>query len=145
MRELVLNVLDLVLKSYRNLYEAANQKQTSSDEDHENNKKPKTIITQNQALQILFDLKFLFTLFDIKSFGIGSPSSSFYVDQSQEELTREMTSKLNEAFKTTTGLYESLVDPFDYDICMPFIQSNVVKCIARSSVSSFYLLGFIFH
>lgn len=134
MKELVLNVLDLILKSYRDVHEAATNPTSSDDALGEKNR---SIVTQNQALQILFDLKFLFTLFDVKSIAnsstTASPSSSLS-DNDDSMSIGQMASKLNESFKNVTALYESMVDPFDYDICMPFIQSNVVKCIARSSV-----------
>lgn len=136
----MLKVLDLVLNSYRNIYEEAKSGGAGLD-CHDNIGHPvvnKIVISQNQALQILFDLKFLSTLFDVKTIGMGpggSPTSHSSQDIEDDDETRKLASKLNETFRNVTGLYESLVDPFDYDICMPFIQSNVSKCIARTSVS----------
>lgn len=145
LKDLVLKVLDLVLNSYRDIYEEAKSRGAGSD-NHDNIERPvvnKIVISQNQALQILFDLKFLSTLFDVKTIGMGpggSPTSHSSQDIEDDDETRKLALKLNEAFKNVTGLYESLVDPFDYDICMPFIQSNVSKCIARTS-TLFGVLG----
>ncbi len=69
-------------------------------------------LTQNQSLQILFDLRFMHNLFDMKS----TNDKSIQAD-----------------FKKISADLEALVDPFDYDICSPFIQSNISKALARSS------------
>lgn len=115
LKELIYRVLDLILRTYEDLFEKLKNNKDES----------KPLITQNQSLQIVFDLKFLFTFFEAKA------------STSDDEDTNKLAVKINEAYKTVTSRYESLVDPFDYDISMPFIQSNVVKCIARSSVCFF--------
>lgn len=71
-------------------------------------------LTQNQAMQILFDLKFLFVLFDLK-------------------LNLINKQPLQDEYKNICSQLESFIDPFDYDICTPFIQSNITKSIARTT------------
>lgn len=129
LKEVVLNILDLVLKKYRSLVDDKNALSTNLSTNNQTRK----IITQNQALQILFDLKFMFIFFDIKSIGLAT-SSSFSSDHFNDEKLAQLAINLNDEFKNVTELFESFVDPFDYDICMPFIQSNVLKCIARTTV-----------
>jgi len=73
---------------------------------------PRVGLTQNQALQILFDLRFMHSLFEIKS----TSDKNILTD-----------------FKMISADLEVLVDPFDYDICLPFIQSNIIKALARTS------------
>ena len=83
-------------------------------------------LTQNQALQVLFDLKFFCSLLDVKAFVLSFDESS--------KLQTNVESLLSRVKETSTRL-EALVDPFDLDICMPFIQSNVSKCVSRTAVS----------
>lgn len=131
----MLSVLDLVLKFYLDLF---NKNKNAIHKAGDQRIK----LTQNQSLQILFDLKFLFNLFDFKSISLSmnspllSTSMSFSGSSNQidHEASLKLYNKLNEEFKNVTDLYESLIDPFDYDICLPFMQSNIAKSITRSSV-----------
>jgi hypothetical protein len=88
-------------------------------------------LTQNQALQFLFDLKYVFNLFDMKSV-LLTPK------QETDEATVD-PNKLLDDFKNVCTDLETLIDPFDYDICLPFLQSNVNKFVARSTVSLAYI------
>ena len=101
------SVFNQILTSLKSLLEKQNDKATDTIK-----------ITQNQALQMLFDIKFLFALFDIKA------------NQTTNENNKQI---LIEEFKSVCALLESLVDPFDYDICLPFMQSNITKAINRST------------
>lgn len=91
-------MFELVLKSYKKVIDL----ETSIK------------LTQNQAMQILFDIKFLFVLFDLKLNLINKQS-------------------LQDEYKNICSQLESFIDPFDYDICIPFIQSNITKLIARTT------------
>jgi len=63
---------------------------------------------------MLFDLKFLYILFDLK-------------------VTLINKQQIQDDYKNVCSQLESFIDPFDYDICLPFIQSNINKSIARTS------------
>ena len=63
---------------------------------------------------MLFDLKFLYILFDLKVNLINKQ-------------------QIQDDYKNVCSQLESFIDPFDYDICLPFIQSNINKSIARTS------------
>jgi hypothetical protein len=65
-------------------------------------------------MQMLFDLKFLYILFDLKVNLINKQ-------------------QIQDDYKNVCSQLESFIDPFDYDICLPFIQSNINKSIARTS------------
>ncbi len=65
-------------------------------------------------MQMLFDLKFLYILFDLK-------------------VTLINKQQIQDDYKNVCSQLESFIDPFDYDICLPFIQSNINKSIARTS------------
>lgn len=84
-------------------------------------------LTQNQSLQALFDLKFLYALFDLKSSSLLTNNSTDPNDNQSK-----LYSKIIEDFKSVCSLLESFIDPFDYDICTPFMQSNIAKSISRS-------------
>lgn len=127
LKELIISVFSLVLGAYTNLLK--NQDSLSEE---------KIKLTQNQSLQIIFDLKFLFTLFDLKSASFQSGLSN-----TDNQLSQRLNGIL-ENYKEVIGLLESVVDPFDYDICTPFIQSNINKCISRSTVRKTHNLFFKF-
>lgn len=91
-------------------------------------------MTQNQALQALFDIKFLFGLFDLKSIHFVTSSATATPD---DQIVNKMFERVVEEHKSLCSRLESLVDPFDFDICSPFIQSNINKAISRSLVSLF--------
>lgn len=110
LKNLILNVFELIIKAYQ----AIVLKQNSND----NEKSIK--LTQNQSLQMLFDIRFLYTLFDLKSFQIMTTD-------------KDNINRIQEEYKKLTSDLEGFIDPFDYDICSPFIQSNISKSISRSS------------
>lgn len=85
----------------------------SSDESKKSIK-----LTQNQSLQMLFDLRFLYSLFDLKSLVISDKTKITHIQSEYKKLSSDL---------------EGFIDPFDYDICSPFIHSNISKAIARSS------------
>ena len=113
----------IILEYYKHLLEE--QKNLNSNN--------KIKLTQNQALQLIFDLKFLHALFDFKSTGV-------YLNVGSSE-NLELNKKFNKSiddYKEVCALLETFVDPFDYDICVPFIQSKIAKCISRSAVNIFF-------
>ena len=119
---MILSIFSVILEYYRNLL---NEQKSLDNLD--------TIkLTQNQALQLLFDVKFLHALFDIKS-------TNVYLNVGSIE-NLELNKKFNhliDDYKDVCSLIESFVDPFDYDICTPFIQSKISKFISRSAVIFF--------
>ncbi len=121
LKDLIQSTFHLILTSYKNI---ANNHQ--GKEDDETNKRIK--LTQNQSLQMLFDLKFLYALFDLKSMTYSNNSSP------SKDSNKILNLKLLDEYKELTNQLESLVDPFDYDICTPFMQSNISKAISRSTV-----------
>ena len=113
-RDLVMNVFEQVIVSYRAIVSQSSEEQDSCIR-----------LTQNQSLQMLFDLRFLYGLFDMKSFVVSAE--------------RERLSRIQNDYKQLNCDLESLVDPFDYDICSPFIQSNITKSIGRTAVTLFFI------
>ena len=130
MKDLILSLFDLILDAYKHMLNA--QKNTSLE---------KIKLTQNQALQIVFDLKFLYALFDFKSTGLYLNSAIHENTESNKKFN-----KLIDEYKEVCSMLESFIDPFDYDICAPFIQSKISKCISRSAVffCKFFFLEFLF-
>ncbi len=117
---MVLSIFDLILNAYKVLLE----KQDAVSENSSNRIK----LTQNQSLQLLFDLKFLFSLFDLKSINFVSSSN-------EDTNLSKLFTKVFDEYKNVCSELESIIDPFDYDISSPFIQSNITKSISRSVVN----------
>ena len=126
LKELILSIFEIVLEAYKHLLSA--QKNSSLEQIR---------LTQNQALQTVFDLKFLYALFDFKS-------TALYVNASSSEFadTNRKFNVLLDEYKEVCAMLESFIDPFDYDICAPFIQSKIAKCISRSAVGSDFVMNF---
>lgn len=101
---MIAKVFKLIISSYKNV--VCEQKDlVDSDEK-------RIRLTQNQSLQMIFDLRFLYTLFDMKT---------------------SNQSEVNEEYKQVLADLETFIDPFDYDICLPFMQSNITKSISRTA------------
>lgn len=98
LKDLILAVFEMVLNSYEKIITNVQSIK----------------LTQNQSMQMLFDLKFVYNLFDLKLNLIGKQN-------------------IQEEFKNICLKLEAIIDPFDYDICTPFIQSNINKTIARTA------------
>lgn len=111
---MILKVFELIINFYNKIVLGQN-----SGEHHG------IKLTQNQSLQMLFDLRFLYNLFDIKSMSLNDKNSPGSV-----------LNRIQLDYKNVSNELEALIDPFDYDICSPFIQSNITKSIARSNVIS---------
>lgn len=122
-RDLVINVFELILEYYTLL--AAKSQGNRLEQDTMPIK-----LTQNQSLQMLFDIRFLYSLFDIKSFVLSAE--------------RSRMSRIQTDYKQLNSDLEALIDPFDYDICSPFIQSNITKSIGRTAVTLmiYFLINF---
>ena len=135
-KDLIHSMFKLIIHAFKNLIKKHNQRNGDADNGDADaisdaggeavNDNGKIHLTQNQALQMLFDVKFLYALFDMKSASSSSSSSpskeSSYLDE----------------YKELCGDLEALVDPFDYDICTPFMQSNIAKAITRTAVINIY-------
>lgn len=74
---------------------------------------------QTQALQLLFDVKFLTTL--------CVPRENVQLVAKSQSLCDNLRSK---------------IDPFDLDVFYGYLQSNVQKCVFQSQVSGFETLFF---
>ncbi len=122
LKELIQSTFHLILLSFKNIIKN-HHKDSELDETDKSIK-----LTQNQSLQMIFDLKFLFALFDLKSMTYSSNTSP------SKDGNKILNLKLLDEYKDIINQLESLVDPFDYDICTPFIQSNISKAISRSTV-----------
>lgn len=120
LKDLTIELFAILLENYK---EIITINATKTDE--------KIKLTQNQALQFLFDLKYVFNLFDIKSVLLAPK-------QETDDATID-PNKLLDDFKNVCTDLEALIDPFDYDICLPFLQSNVNKFVARSTVSLVFI------
>ena len=119
LKDLILSVFELILHSYTNLINEQQELKHQTD---------KIKITQNQALQMIFDLKFLYALFDLKS-------SSFSAGLNENPTLNKVYNRVLDSYKNVCSLLETFIDPFDYDIVTPFMQSKISKCITRSAVS----------
>nr|XP_003417248.1 conserved oligomeric Golgi complex subunit 1 [Loxodonta africana] len=74
-------------------------------------------ITQNQALQLLYDLRYLSIVLTAKSEEVKSGRSK------QDSRTEKVTDYL-----------EALIDPFDLDVFTPHLNSNLNRLVQRTSV-----------
>lgn len=74
----------------------------------------KCTLTQNQALQVMFDLKFMTSILAGRGEGEGS----------------EFTNRLEKVLDAL----ESCVDPFDLDVFSPYIATNLNKQLQRCGV-----------
>ena len=74
----------------------------------------KSNLTQNQALQILFDLRFMMSILT----GRGENESSEFPDRLDQ----------------VTDTLESCVDPFDLDVFSPHISTNLNRQLQRCGV-----------
>lgn len=74
----------------------------------------KPSITQNQALQVLFDLKVL---------------TAILVGRGEDE-TSEFTNRREQVIESL----ESCVDPFDLDVFTPYVALNVSRQLQRCGV-----------
>lgn len=74
----------------------------------------KSTLTQNQALQVMFDLKFMTSILAGRGEGEGS----------------EFTNRLEKVLDAL----ESCVDPFDLDVFSPYIATNLNKQLQRCGV-----------
>jgi hypothetical protein len=114
-KDLVVVLFSQIIDKYENILKQQNNDQIK--------------LTQNQSLQMIFDLKFLNQLFDLKTL-TPTTTTTTPVDD-----TLQLNRKVVEKFKDVCGQLESIIDPFDYDITVPFMQSNITKCLIRTNVS----------
>lgn len=71
-----------------------------------------TSLSQKQAFQVLFDIKY----------------SSLLMIPRENKILSELSTKVSDSIL-------SKIDPFDYDVFNPFIHTNVKKSIQRSLVN----------
>ena len=87
---------------------------------------------------MIFDLKFLYALFDLKS-------SSFSAGLNENPTLNKVYNRVLDSYKNVCSLLETFIDPFDYDIVTPFMQSKISKCITRSAVSFVFYFFLTWH
>ncbi|CAK6438475.1 unnamed protein product [Pipistrellus nathusii] len=74
-------------------------------------------MTQNRALQLLYDLRYLSTVLAAKS-----------------EEVKSGRSKQDSRIEKVTDYLEALIDPFDLDVFTPHLNSNFARLVQRTSV-----------
>uniref|UniRef100_A0A7N4Q190 Conserved oligomeric Golgi complex subunit 1 n=1 Tax=Sarcophilus harrisii TaxID=9305 RepID=A0A7N4Q190_SARHA len=77
-------------------------------------------MTQNRALQLLYDLRYLNIVLTVKS-----------------EEVKSSRSKQDSRIEKVTDFLEGLIDPFDLDVFTPHLNSNLNRLVQRTSVSQF--------
>uniref|UniRef100_G1PV58 Conserved oligomeric Golgi complex subunit 1 n=1 Tax=Myotis lucifugus TaxID=59463 RepID=G1PV58_MYOLU len=74
-------------------------------------------MTQNRALQLLYDLRYLSTVLTAKG-----------------EEVKSGRSKHDSRIEKVTDYLEGLIDPFDLDVFTPHLNSNLTRLVQRTSV-----------
>ncbi|XP_045426711.1 conserved oligomeric Golgi complex subunit 1 isoform X2 [Pipistrellus kuhlii] len=74
-------------------------------------------MTQNRALQLLYDLRYLSTVLAAKG-----------------EEVKSGRSKQDSRIEKVTDYLEALIDPFDLDVFTPHLNSNLARLVQRTSV-----------
>ncbi|EPQ04990.1 Conserved oligomeric Golgi complex subunit 1 [Myotis brandtii] len=74
-------------------------------------------MTQNRALQLLYDLRYLSTVLTAKG-----------------EEVKSGRSKHDSRIEKVTDYLEALIDPFDLDVFTPHLNSNLTRLVQRTSV-----------
>lgn len=90
-------------------YEILINKQTSDDT---------VVLRQKQALQILFDAKFVGGFLNWK-----------------QNLSDGETMTIEKRLEKILNFLENIVDPFDLDVMMPYVKRNVAKQIHKCQVN----------
>ncbi|XP_008574303.1 PREDICTED: conserved oligomeric Golgi complex subunit 1 [Galeopterus variegatus] len=86
-------------------------------EEKQNKKEGAFPITQNRALQLLYDLRYLNIVLTTKG-----------------EETKSSRSKPDSRIEKVTDHLEALIDPFDLDVFTPHLNSNLNHLVQRTSV-----------
>ncbi len=115
MRDLSSSVFNGVLECFKFLLNSVNQK-----------------IPQPCALQLLFNLKFFSS---ILVHNASDQVNSVIFRCIPNACLLQDTEKTNSRFKGVVESLQSFVDPFDLDVFMPHILTNLERQLARSSVS----------
>ncbi|KAH0629335.1 hypothetical protein JD844_011333 [Phrynosoma platyrhinos] len=113
LQELLKTCMTEVLAGYEKLSEGKQEK-----------KEGKLPITQNRALQLLYDLRYLNIVLTTKSEDIKSSRS-----------------KQDSRIERQTDFLESYIDPFDLDVFTPHLNSNLNRLVQRTSVLFGLLMG----
>ncbi|KAJ7315841.1 hypothetical protein JRQ81_002003 [Phrynocephalus forsythii] len=113
LQELLKTCMTEVLAGYEKLSEGKHEK-----------KEGKLPITQNRALQLLYDLRYLNIILTTKSEDIKSSRN-----------------KQDSRIERQTDLLESYIDPFDLDVFTPHLNSNLNRLVQRTSVLFGLLTG----
>ncbi|XP_054832185.1 conserved oligomeric Golgi complex subunit 1 isoform X2 [Eublepharis macularius] len=101
-------------------YEKLSEKHTNAQEK----KKGMLPVTQNRALQLLYDLRYLNIVLTSKS----------------EEL-KSSRNKQDSRIEKQTDFLESYIDPFDLDVFTPHLNSNLNRLVQRTAVLFGLLTG----
>ncbi|XP_062976132.1 conserved oligomeric Golgi complex subunit 1 [Elgaria multicarinata webbii] len=113
LQELLKTCMTEVLAGYEKLSEEKREK-----------KEGKLPITQNRALQLLYDLRYLNIVLTAKSEDMKSSRN-----KQESRIERE------------TDFLESYIDPFDLDVFTPHLNSNLNRLVQRTSVLFGLLTG----
>ncbi|XP_053148247.1 conserved oligomeric Golgi complex subunit 1 isoform X2 [Hemicordylus capensis] len=113
LQELLKTCMTEVLAGYEKLSEGKQEK-----------KQRMLPITQNRALQLLYDLQYLNIVLTIKSEDIKSSRN-----------------KHDPRIERQTDFLESFIDPFDLDVFTPHLNSNLNRLVQRTSVLFGLLTG----
>ncbi|XP_007482766.2 conserved oligomeric Golgi complex subunit 1 isoform X2 [Monodelphis domestica] len=81
-------------------------------------------MTQNRALQLLYDLRYLNIVLTVKT-----------------EEVKSARSKQDSRIEKVTDFLEGLIDPFDLDVFTPHLNSNLNRLVQRTSVLFGLLTG----
>ncbi|XP_074116749.1 LOW QUALITY PROTEIN: conserved oligomeric Golgi complex subunit 1 [Sminthopsis crassicaudata] len=81
-------------------------------------------MTQNRALQLLYDLRYLNIVLTVKN-----------------EEVKSSRSKQDSRIEKVTDFLEGLIDPFDLDVFTPHLNSNLNRLVQRTSVLFGLLTG----
>ncbi|XP_007957875.1 conserved oligomeric Golgi complex subunit 1 [Orycteropus afer afer] len=106
LQEMLKSCMDQIVAAYEKLPE---EKQTK--------KEGALPVTQNQALQLLYDLRYLSIVLTVRSEEVKSGRGK------QDSRTEKVTDYL-----------EGLIDPFDLDVFTPHLNSNLHRLVQRTSV-----------
>ncbi|XP_061471666.1 conserved oligomeric Golgi complex subunit 1 isoform X2 [Rhineura floridana] len=113
LQELLKSCMTEILASYEKLSEEKQEK-----------KEGKLPITQNRALQLLYDLRYLNIVLTTKN-----------------EDMKSSRSKQDSRVEKETDFLESYIDPFDLDVFTPHLNSNLNRLVQRTSVLFGLLTG----
>uniref|UniRef100_A0A8D2KUX7 Conserved oligomeric Golgi complex subunit 1 n=2 Tax=Varanus komodoensis TaxID=61221 RepID=A0A8D2KUX7_VARKO len=115
------STLQELLKTCRSEVLAGYEKLSEEKQEKKEGKLP---ITQNRALQLLYDLRYLNIVLTTKN-----------------EDTKSSRNKQDSRIERQTDFLESYIDPFDLDVFTPHLNSNLNRLVQQTSVLFGLLTG----